>query len=169
MSEIENMSETVIKAQDALEGEIYLTTYMKYKVKVLRKHYAGDVCTRVSVEAETYPGRVLDISGGTELIPFNNELHTLNNNNKRKDEMDTNQNQSAAVAAVKKPSRAKVIDKELLTAGDSPTAEFYEALATKVLSACGETDTEDKRKAIITQAKVRWSWYYKQGKPNPQA
>lgn len=223
---------TTIKAQDAEIDRLYLSAYMRYKVVVKKKHFTvvndQEICTRVTVEAESFPGRNIDISGGTELIVYDSSLHvpvsasadqiskkTNKTQSQKKDKvMDMNENigreeevsnqipeaseqttmqpvdsstgpienagnvkqlnvtesdgsQLSRSSVSIKPSRAKVIDVALLEAGTAPPDTFFEELASSVIDKCGET--EEKRKAIITQAKVRWSWYYKHGKPNPQA
>jgi len=74
-------NDKIIKAEDAEEGKVYLSSVMKYKIKIIKKFFTLDgtgknSCQRVTVSSDSYPGTNIDISGGTELIEFDSKQYT---------------------------------------------------------------------------------------------
>jgi len=69
-----------ICARDAEVGKTYLTVGMLYKVTIKMKNGMELGCTSVSVVSETSPAHPLNIAGGTELIPYEDDLYIPLNN-----------------------------------------------------------------------------------------
>lgn len=187
-------SNTIIHARDAEEGKVYLSAVMKYKIKIIKKCFVNSsredlTCTRVQVESETYPGILIDIAGGTELLPYVEEEHVTRIDSVKEikkvvsstESKSSKTNKTSQIIngsqinkykgevtnmepKVKNP-RSKVIDQLLLTASATPDANYWESVADEVIKA--GCDTEDKRKSIISQAKARHNWYFVKGIVNP--
>jgi len=65
-----------ILAKDTEEGKEYLTAGMLYKIKVIKINGTDIGCTNVTVESESnLNNKQLNISGGTELIVYDKDLH----------------------------------------------------------------------------------------------
>lgn len=65
-----------ILAKNAVVGKEYLTVGMLYKVKVVKINGTNLGCTSVTIESESnINNKHLNISGGTELIAYDKDLH----------------------------------------------------------------------------------------------
>jgi hypothetical protein len=172
------MDAKIIYARDTKVGEIYLTNGLNYKVKIITIYGEPPDVSSVLVESESAGERRITISGGTELIPYSEKLHVVPivptitkqqlvpTTDKQQLVPTTDKQQPVPVTNKQKPTKKKekdmsrqknprsaIIDQELkLVAPD--TKPDWEAIATLVI---GEGRApEEKRKAIINQAKMRF-------------
>jgi len=73
----ENTSKPIILAKDAIIGKDYLVAGMYYKIKILKKYGDPEIgyISSVLVESETENFRKVSISGDTQLIKYDKNLH----------------------------------------------------------------------------------------------
>jgi len=142
-----------ILARDAEIGKTYLTALL-YKVEIIKKNGEEFGCTSVTVKSETTPGTNLNIAGGTELIPFDDDLYVpptqdstpATKSNKAKEK----QTPGEKPMATKKENTSKIKMSDIITpmllAGDDP-----ETIADKVIAA--DSSRAGERAALLRQIK----------------
>jgi hypothetical protein len=162
-----------ILAKDAVVGEVYLTTVMRYKIKVLRKE--GN---QIIVSSELHPGKEIKIFAHTELLlvtpdQVDPKPAVIPEDSKEEEIIDSEDTLNTSIQTIGEPTMAQnknprsvIIDTELLKykKGDEVP---WNKISDKVISA--GKGTEKDAKNIINQARVRFKWYTEQGKTNPQS
>lgn len=154
----------IILARDAQPGKTYLLAGMYYSITIVKK-YGDDqeYVSSVLVQSEREPFRQIAIAGGTELIEFDEALHVSPAVDSATGFSKQSSRKGSSMPQQKNP-RSKVIDK-LLAETKAGTEPDWEAIAAEVIKqGCAP---QDKKKSIISQAKVRYKWYTSEGKQNP--
>lgn len=174
------MSKTIL-AKDTKINENYLLvltpkTMYKLTIKKINK-IDDDTITSVGVIDERYPGQLHNISPSTSLLEWDEELYNKVKGIRKKEEKKESEikEESKNNTQVKKQPkekkmartvnpRSKVIDK-LLSEVEEGNVPNFKLIADKVVEEVGGTE-EDKKK-ISAQARVRHWNFTKGGKVNP--
>lgn len=179
----------IVEAKDAVVGRVYLSASMRYKIKIIKIDMSGDIVTSVTVQSESSPSSSIRISGGTELIEYDETLHkVIEKENlegvgiiKKAEDIETKpivkefldnkltnitkNDKDITMPESKKIPRSKIIDSLLYANQLEGSKPDFNAIATAVIEQGSATEVD--RKNIVYQASVRYSWYTKGGKVNP--
>lgn len=143
-----------ILARDAEVGKTYLTALL-YKVEIIKKNGIDLGCTSVTVKSETTPGTNLNIAGGTELIPYDDNLYVPPTKNgdvetEKSSKQKTKQTKGETPMSKQKSTEPRVKMSDIITPmlleGKSP-----EEIVNKVIAADPSKETE--RANLIKQIK----------------
>ena len=151
-------SETAVRinAKDAEIGKTYLVAGMLYKATIIKKNGMEFGATSVTINSESSPNYPLNISGGTELIPYTEDLYippTVSATESNVDKKDKTTSKGETPMKEKQPKEkgtphtkmSDVITPMLL---EGKTAE---EIADKVIAA--SPDKEGDRANLIRQIK----------------
>jgi len=144
-----------ILAKNAEVGKTYLSAGMLFKITITKKNGTEIGCTSVTVDSETSPNYPINISGGTELIPYDDNLYippvsvipgnTINPKDKTTPKGETPMNKKPKEEGASHSKMSDVITPMLLE-GKSP-----EEIADKVIAA--SPDKAGDRANLIRQIK----------------